>query len=390
MTPDRPTAPPPYRPKGVVMLLSGYYPYIGGAEGQARAVAAELQRRGIPVWVATRSRPGLADEELVDHIVVHRLAAWGPGPVAAAVFMLSSLLHLVSRKDDYDVIHVHLASAHAVAAALAARLLGKRVVIKLAGGKGFGEVAVSQRSALGRLKLWALGRLKPRLAAPNPHILHELTSTALAGLPATVIPNGVDLRRFKPPAPEEKAALRRGLGWTERFALLSASRLDDDKGVAGLLFEFLTVWAATEHEGVRLYLAGTGPREEALKQHARETKARVTFLGARHDIDTLFKAADAFLLPSRAEGMSNALLEAMACGLPVLATKVSGVEELVQNEVDGLLYTPGDFEGLRETLDHLILDPGEAQKLGQAAREKVQAYSLEKTVDQWLELYRMT
>jgi glycosyltransferase involved in cell wall biosynthesis len=116
-------------------------------------------------------------------------------------------------------------------------------------------------------------------------------------------------------------------------------------------------------------------------------KARAAFLGPRHDIDRLFKAADAFLLPSRSEGMSNALLEAMACGLPVLATRVSGTEGLVKDGEDGLLYAPGDFAGLRQALDRLILEPGLREKLGKAAREKVKEYSLERTVDKWLELY---
>lgn len=369
------------------MVLAGFHPYIGGAESQARGVAAELRRRGVPVGVLTRRLAGVPHEEVLDAIPVTRLPAWGPGPVAAAVFTLFVFVELLRRRRDYDVIHAHLASAHAVAAAAAGRLLGRRVIVKLAGGKGYGEVATSRGSFLGRLKLKALGALKPILAAPNADILQELSGTPLEGLPTAVVPNGVDLKRFAPPTAEEKAALRRALRWGEGFALLSASRLADDKGVADLLADFFSVWGAAGHGDSRLYIAGTGPQEQALRRRAEDAGARAVFLGPRADMPALCRAADAFLLPSRSEGMSNALLEAMACGLPVLATRVSGISELVENGKEGLLYAPGDFEGLRGTLGGLIRDPGLRERLGKAARAKAAQYGLDNTVDKWLQLY---
>ena len=374
--------------KGVVMVLAGYHPYIGGAEGQARAVAAELARRGVPVHVATRGRPGLPAEETLDGVPVHRMPAWGPGPLGALVFMVSVFLDLLLHRDAYDVIHAHLASSHAVAAAAAGRLAGKRVVVKLGGGAGMGEIALSRASFLGRLKLRALGLLGPVLAAPNADILAELPGTPLAGLTAVVLPNGVDLRRFTPASAAERAALRKELGWAEGFALLSTSRLANDKGVADMLADFLRVWAESARgRPARLYIAGTGPDEAALKDLAQRLGAQVEFLGPRQDLERLYRAADVFLLPSRTEGMSNSLLEAMASGLPVLATKVSGTDGLVRDNEQGLLYYPGDEAGLRAALGRLFTEPALAERLGQSARMRAGQFSLNKTVDKWLELY---
>jgi glycosyltransferase involved in cell wall biosynthesis len=370
------------------MVLAGYFPYIGGAEGQARAVAGELKRRGINVHVVTRRLPGLAAEETVDGVPVHRLPAGGPGALGALMFMAGLLPDLVLHGAGFDVIHAHLASSHAVAAALAGRLTGKRVIVKLGGGAGMGEVALSRGAFLGRLKLRALGFLDPILAAPNADILAELPGTPLAGLTAVVIPNGVDFRRFAPASRAEKAAARRDLGWEEGFSVLSTSRLANDKGVADLLGDFLRVWTEIARgRPARLYIAGTGPDEDALKELARRLGAPAVFLGPRQDVERLYRAADVFLLPSRSEGMSNSLLEAMASGLPVLATKVSGTEGLVSDNEQALLYAPGDDAGLRAALGRLFTEPALAERLGQSARMRSGQFSLTKTVDKWLALY---
>jgi len=324
----------------------------------------------------------------VDGIRVHRLPAWGKGPLAAGVFALSSFLHLVLRRNDYDVIHAHLASAHAVSAAAAGHLLDKRVVIKLAGGKGCGEIALSKRSLLGRLKLWSLGKLGPVLAAPNPDILTEIPGTPLEGLETAVVPNGVDLAAYSPATPSEKAALRSQLGLPEGFLLLSASRLDNDKGFADLFRQALDVWGRVAR-GKKAYVvvAGTGPAQSGLEAYAGRVGAPVVFLGPRHDMSRLYRASDAFLLPTRAEGLSNALLEAMACGLAVVATRVSGTVGLVLDGHNGLLYDPGDAGRLGEHLGRLLSDEGLTARLGRAARASAEGYSIDHTVDLWLAVY---
>lgn len=376
--------------KGIVMLTANYHPYVGGAEGQARTVAAELARRGIPVRVVTRRLPGLKSREKIDGILVERLPAWGPGALGALVFAAACFFNFLRRVSDYDVIHVHLASSPAVAAALAGRLAGKRVVVKLGGGVGVGEIALSKGTLLGGLKLKALGLLGPVLVAVNSDMLGEIAGSGLEGLKTCVIPNGVDLKNFYPAEAQEKSALRRQLGWPAGFALLSTSRLTQDKRTGDLLREFLEVWAAADNGGARLYIAGSGPEQEPLKAYARKlgAEASVEFLGSRDDLGRLYRAADAFLLPTSSEGVSNSLLEAMACGLAALATRVSGTTQIVRDGENGLLYSPGDRAELRGRLERLIREPELADRLGKAARGCAEGFSLEKTADLWLEIYR--
>lgn len=373
------------------MLTANYHPYVGGAEGQARSLARDLHRRGVPVYVITRRLPALANRETIDGIPVERLAAWGSGPFSAIIFTISSFFYFLIHTACYSVIHVHLASSPALAAALAGRLLNKRVIVKLGGGRGVGEIALSKKTLLGRLKLTALGFLKPVLAAVNTDILEEIPGSGLERLRTCIVPNGVDLGIFRPAEPDEKKRLRQELGWRPGMALLSTSRLTQDKHVGDLLREFLGVWAAVaSHSDARLYIAGSGEQEPLLRAASQSlgTERSVFFLGARNDVERLYRAADALLLPTASEGMSNALLEAMACGLAVLATRVTGTRDIVHDGTNGLLYEPGNRAESAEQLKRLIEDPSLARRLGRAARATAENFSIEKTSDLWLRLYR--
>ena len=178
--------------KGVVMVSASFFPYIGGAEKQALELSAELRRRGLDVVIATRRLPGLAAQEEVQGVPVFRLACRGSDVVNAVTFMVSLANFLWRRRSTYDVIHVHLAGSPALTAVVMGKLLGKRVFVKLGGGAGIGELAVSARTLSGRLKIKALAWLKPQMLA----VARELTGEArkyLGAVPVYVLPNGVDM-----------------------------------------------------------------------------------------------------------------------------------------------------------------------------------------------------
>lgn len=372
---------------GVVMLTAGFHPQLGGAERQALELSRALVAAGEGVRVITRRLPGLPSEDLVDGVPVLRLAAWGGGLTGSAVFLAASFLHLLLRARGHRAIHVHLAGSPAVAAALAGRLTGKPVVVKVGGGRGIGEVAVSSRTLAGRLKLALLRFLRPRLVAVCADLLEELRIQGLDD-GAVVIHNGVDLDRYRPTPPEERLRLRRSLGWPDGPVLLYAGRLSPEKR----LVEFLGVFA----EGVRgrpegpvLVLAGDGPREGELRAAVERLglSSRVRLLPATPDVRGLYAAADAFVLPSLSEGLSNSLLEAMASGLAVLASRVGGTREAVEDGRSGLLFDPLDGEQAREKLGRLLDEPGLAARLGARAREAAESFSMTETVRKYRELY---
>ena len=140
-----------------------------------------------------------------------------------------------------------------------------------------------------------------------------------------------------------------------------------------------------------LILAGEGELEGALRAQASELELQsfVHFLGRRSDIPAILAATDIFVLASRTEGMSNALLEAMAAGRPAVVTRVGGNPEVVAENATGLLVPPADAPGLAEALGRLYSDGALRERMGLAARARAaQAFSLDKTVGDYAEVIR--
>lgn len=369
----------------VVMLTASFHPHVGGAEKQAQELSKALARRGLSVRIVTRRLPGTAARDTVDGIAVHRLAAHGTGLLNAAVFLAASFTWLLLHASEFDVIHVHLAGSPSLAAALAGRLTGKTVVVKIGGGRGIGEIALSSKSWAGRMKLALLALFEPRFIAVTDDLALELAEHGLG--PARVIPNGVDIGRFRPPGPGEKETLRAGFGLGPGPAFLYAGRLASEKRLP----EFAAVFGrAAADAAVRpqFVVAGEGPLLPALEDSARTAGVDLRLLGPQADMAPLYKACDVFVLPSLSEGLSNALLEAMASGLAVLGSRVGGTAEAVEDGVTGLLFDPVSVSAAEAPLRRLMREPGLRILLGVAGRSRVATrYSLDAVAEKTLKLY---
>ncbi len=152
----------------------------------------------------------------------------------------------------------------------------------------------------------------------------------------------------------------------------------------------LKVWSrvAAEENNAHLLLVGEGKRKTGLeKSVARESMARVKFLGFRKDVPDILAATDIVVHPSRREGLPRGVMEAMAAGKPVVATDVRGSRDLVEHEVTGLLVKLGDTQGLADALLRLIRDPELRTRMGQAGQEKIQAYSLDRVLEEMRAIY---
>lgn len=361
----------------VVMVSAGFWPAVGGAERQALELSRELRARGAGVIVLTRRLGGAAAREEVHGVPVRRLPVLGTGALDSLSFLFGALGWLLKHQGEYDAIHAHLAGSPALAAALAGRFLGKPVLVKLGGGRGIGELAASSRTSLGRLKLRLLARLKPRFLA----VVADLAAEArehLGGATIEVLPNGVDVNRYRPVSPEEKKALRARLGWTGTVFLYTG-RLSWEKRLPW----FSKIWSeATKGREATLVLVGEGP--EAVPQDGR-----VRVLPPVDDAAGLYAAADAFVLPSVSEGLSNSLLEAMASGLPVIASAVGGTAETLVDGDTGLLFARDDERAAAACVRRLLDEPELAARLGAAARRVcVERYALSRVAARLEELYR--
>jgi glycosyltransferase involved in cell wall biosynthesis len=281
----------------------------------------------------------------------------GLGGVAAAARLTRRL-----RNERPAIFHAHLswplAAKWALAAAVAARI------------PTVATVHLIPEFRLDRSSYWqlrALSRGVGRYIAVSGALGEELVERF--GWPAekvAVIYNAVRLERFgAAPHPGLRAEIA---GADERPLVLTCARLDAQKGLDVLLRAAAAVPEAT------FAIAGTGPLGPSLEELAEELGLgdRVRFLGYRSDVPQLLAVADVFALPSLFEGSPLAVLEAMAAGRALVSSAIGGTNEVVVEGESGLLVPPGDPESLAAALRRLLEDPGLRQRLGAAARERVE------------------
>jgi sugar transferase (PEP-CTERM/EpsH1 system associated) len=204
-----------------------------------------------------------------------------------------------------------------------------------------------------------------------------------------VIYNGVDTQRFRP-QPNLRISLRHKFGLPQnRFIVGTIGRIVDIKDHPTLLraVEIMLRNAIDAHA----LIVGSGPELERIQQLVKGSSAlagRITFIGSSSEVPELLNAMDAFALTSISEGMSNTLLEAMASGLPVVATSVGGNPEVVVEGSSGWLFRPGDAETLASLLALLASQNNLRLSYGAAARERVvRSFGLERMLDDYSQLY---
>lgn len=195
------------------------------------------------------------------------------------------------------------------------------------------------------------------------------------------IPTGIDFAGFNPQ--RDRSATRKNLGLAEgHFVILMVGILRTVKGHDVALRAFQTM--ASEIEQARLVLAGDGPWQGELQRLTATLGLtdRVRFLGFRDDVPDLMAAADLFLLTSRSEGVPQAVTQAMYAGLPVVATRVGGVPELIAHEENGLLVPPENPVATAAAIRRMAQDPNLARQFSAAARSQVEIrFSLQAMLD---------
>jgi glycosyltransferase involved in cell wall biosynthesis len=232
------------------------------------------------------------------------------------------------------------------------------------------------------------------IVACSPAIREELLGAGYRSDRLHYIPNGVTIP--PPRTPKRRLGARKALGEIHSDLQLDApaplviytGRLHEAKGLNDLLAAWSLI--APSHPTARLWLVGEGPQREDLMETiiARGLTMSVRLPGAFDNVEEMLDAADAFVLPSYVEGMSLSLLEAMAAGLPVIATDIPANRALVENKTTGLLVPPRDPAALAAALRRVLEHHELAQQLGQSARCRVAAeFSLETTAARHLELF---
>ncbi len=380
---------PLQRHGSVLMVSYQYAPMVdGGAERQAQQLAEGLARRGRRVGVVTGRYPGLPAFERVAGVDVHRVWAI-PKPGFFSLTFLPSLARFLSfHGRGYEIWHVHHAFYSAGVALTLAPLLGSRCVVKAAASGPYGDVARLRRAWMGQ---W-VKRILPRADAVislNSDLTGELVSSGIDPARIRLIPNGVDCRRFSPPSTDQRAHARAALGIPpHRRLVVFAGRLAEDKGVGYLLDAWRSIEENIAGEAWTLVVAGSGLPGNNYRERGQRELRSARFVGKVPDVRPLLEAADVLVVPSLSEGLSNIVLEAMATGLPVVATSIGGLREQVEDGVTGLLVAPRDAAALVEGLRTLLRDPQLRRAMGAAARIRAeQRYGVASMVNAYEDLY---
>ena len=369
----------------VCILVESYHPRVGGTPTQARLLASDLVAAGHEVVVVTRRwDPVHSARETVDGVDVIRVGPVGRG-ASKKWGMLLRVLPRLLRLPKIDLFFCPGLRVLGAAAVIAAKLRGCRCVLRpVSCGEMSGAFFADglKRAGLG-LTAWpvraglalrnAILRRADAVVAISAEIADELGGCRVPAGKIVRIPNGVDDAVFQPASPAEKVRQRTTLGVRANdYLVVYTGRLVAYKGLPGLL----RVWARVVKEvpAARLALVGGGGNDMAnceseLRAFCVEHRLgdRVVFTGDVPTVAPWLQAADAFVFPTQNEAFGISLIEAMACGLPVVSTEVGGVKDIVAGGVNSLVFQSGDEPGLEAALRRVMREPELAARLGLAA-----------------------
>lgn len=372
----------------VAMITISFYPSIGGAQTHTLRLSRALRARGVDVFVVTRHLPGLARYEEIEGVPTYRVGDETKGKIGAALsFVGGALAVLRQRRRELAIVHCHQMISPMTIGMAARLMFGAHLVINPHRSGAVGDVALltRRRKATGALRIAAARLLGDAFISISRDIRGELLGVGVSEARIAEIPNGVDVRQFRPASDTERQALRGELGLPEGPLVVFTGRFVPAKGLDVLL----NAWPAVRERvpEARLLLVGDGELRGALEQQAAALGLgdAVIFAGGHDDPAPFLRAADLFVLPSRAEGMPVALLEAMACGLPAVATRVGGSEELIADGESGRLVASESPAALAAALGELLRRPG---LMGAKARQRiVDHYSLDQIAGRYAALY---
>lgn len=383
-----------------LMVTGAYWPELSGGGLQCRTMIRALTDRMDFRVLTTCTDSSLAADEVVDGTPVTRVYVDVSKPLTKIAAAARTIAFLVRHRASFHIVHLHGFSQKSVLIALMARLLGKRLVITIHTADHDEPQGVRR---MGALAYWCYRRAD-RFIAISEALAANYRAAGLPESRLRVAPNGVDSGRFRPVTPAERAAARRA--WPalppDQPWIVFAGFFSRDKCPDVLFDAWLRTQETRPRSSALLFVGATdSPYHEvdaSLARHIREEATRrglahlVHFTGPITEIEQAYRAADLFVMPSVREAFGMVLVEAMASGLPVIATRLEQVTDTVVDEgVSGLLVPPRDAEALSHAISSLLGDPVRAGRMAARARAIVtERYGLEVSAKRWLALYEET
>lgn len=367
------------------MILSHFHPVIGGAEIQAQRMGESLAQKGYGITVLTPRYRGLKPNEDLNGIRVRRLPVFGRGRMVFLSFIGACIFYIWRRRREIDILQAHQLAGPGLIACLAGKIFAKPVVARVEGGGQNGsEIKLLAKKPLGLLRIRLMKKNTDFFIAVSRAIEKDLGEFGIHNV--FFIPNGVDTNKFSASADSDKANLRKQLELPpDRVIFTYAGRLEYVKGV-DILLQTWQMLSPRARKAVSLVVLGEGSLKE--KVEAAAPSDNIIFRGAVENVCQYLQASDVLIIPSRYEGSCIALLEAMSCGLAVLASSVGGNCDII-NDDNGVLFEPESCIELAEWIERLCDNQDLRLKLGRTAKAVVaDNYSLDQVVQRHESIYK--
>lgn len=377
----------------IMIVTDQYPPMVGGVPTVTRQLATDLANLGHQVWVVAPSYGSRDIYRIEQKVRVYRFSSfeWPTYEELRIAFLPFFPIRRLFKRADPDVIHIHSPVVLGNIAQILAGSLHKPVIVTNHYLPINFSHALTTDPVFGRpfntVTYSYLVHFCNRCAyvtAPTATALNLLYEHGLHA-PARTISNGIDLAHFSPGPPDE--ALRQRLHLPDnRPLILSVNRLSQEKRI-----DVFIEAVSKMRQPAYLAIAGSGPDAEELraKVDALQLHERVGFLGFVSDLDLvpLYRLADVFGIASEADLQSLATMNAMACGLPVVAANSYALPELVHHEVNGFLFAPGDSTQMAGYLDQLLSHPALRQCMGAQSLQIIAAHDHLAVLEEWETLY---
>jgi L-malate glycosyltransferase len=366
------------------------YPTYGGSGAVATELGLELARRGHEIHFITYASPfrlrGYA-ERVYFHEVDTRMGRYPLFDHFPYTLALASKQHEVATRERLDILHVHYAIPHATTAYLAREMLNDELPLKVITTlHGTDITLVGQEQNFYAITKFSIEQSDAVTAVSN--YLRDETYRAFGCVSCDlkVIPNFVNLAEYTPLALAEAAACRKSLAPEGHKLISHVSNFREVKRVKDVVRVFARIHRAMP---ATLLMIGDGPEREEAEKECRDLEVGqdVRFLGRIDSVANLLQASDLFLLPSQTESFGLAALEAMACGVPVVATRAGGLPEVIEDGASGILEPVGSVEAMGRRAVELLRSPSGHKAMVEAAIAKARQYSADVVVPMYEALY---
>jgi phosphatidylinositol alpha 1,6-mannosyltransferase len=378
----------------IMIVTDQYPPMVGGVPTVTQGLAIDFANRGNQVWIVAPSYGQRDVHRLEQKVHIHRFSSfkWPTYEDLRIPFLPIIPFRRLLKKVDPDIIHIHSPVVLGNIAQIVAGSLRKPVIVtnhylpinmsrSLSTDPLFGKTFMTVSYSY----LVHFCNRCEYVTAPTMTALNLLYEHGLRA-PAQVISNGIDLKKFSP-GDREKRLLQHFKLPQGRPLILSVNRLSEEKRI-----DVLIDAVAKMTQDAHIAIASTGPAEAVLRDKVEELNlhAKISFVGFIHDKDLapLYRLADIFAIPSEAELQSLTTMEAMACGLPVVAANAYALPELVYHDINGFLFQRGNSEEMAQYLDTLVKNIELRQQMGVKSLEIIARHDRTVVLDQWEGLYR--